>query len=219
MNTIPKPGNGLTYTAHTGCVDTTDNSLESIDAAVKYGAAIVEFDLNFTADGTAVLSHDKPKGNEVTLSEAFKRISSFENLLVNVDVKNTSHLEAVKPLAEKHGIADRFFYTGITESDCASVSKKSPGVPYYLNTKVRKLQSKKYLEKLTKKVSDCGAIGINFNKKNASKKLVDFFHEKGLLVSIWTANSEEDINRLLSFSPDNITTRRPDLFKSIIEKK
>ncbi len=219
MTIIPEPGKGLTYTAHTGCVDTKDNSLESIDVAAEYNADIVEFDLSFTEDGTAVLSHDKPVGNEITLEEAFKKLASFESLLINVDVKDTSHLEVVKPLAEKYGLSERFFYTGIEKKHCEAVNTKSSGVPYYLNTKVRKIQTRKYLEKLAKKVSGCGAVGINFNKNNATKKLVDFFHEKGLLVSIWTVNSEGDINRILALSPDNITTRRPDLVKAILEKK
>ena len=97
--------------------------------------------------------------------------------------------------------------------------KKSPGITYYLNTNVRRFQTKKYLAKLVDEVRSCGAVGINFNKKSATKKLVDFFRENGLLVSIWTANNEKDCLRLLSLSPDNITTRRPDIIKTILEKK
>ena len=210
---------GFTCTAHTGCVDTPANSLESIDAAVQYGADIVEIDLNFTADGKAVLSHDAPKGNEISLDEAFRKIASIKNLQVNVDVKTTAHLELVKPLAEKHGILDRIFYTGIDKNRVEDAKNKSPGVTYFLNTSVRKFQTKKYLAKLVGEVRDCGAVGINFNKKSATKKLVKFFQENGLLVSIWTANNEKDILRLLSLSPDNITTRRPDIIKTILEKR
>lgn len=210
---------GFTCTAHTGCVGTQNNSLESIDAAVKYGADIVEFDLNFTAEGKAVLSHDAPQGNEISLDEAFKKIASFENLKVNVDVKTTTNLEVVKPLAEKYGILDRIFYTGIDKNMVEDAKNKSPGVTYFLNTGVRRIQTKKYLAKLVGKVRDCGAVGINFNKKSATKKLVKFFQENGLLVSIWTANNEKDILRLLSLSPDNITTRRPDIMAGILQKK
>lgn len=210
---------GFTCTAHTGCVGTQNNSLESIDAAVKCGADIVEFDLNFTADGKAVLSHDAPQGNEISLDEAFQKIASFENLKVNVDVKTTTNLEVVKPLAEKYGILDRIFYTGIDKNMVEDAKNKSPGVTYFLNTGVRRIQTKKYLAKLVGKVRDCGAVGINFNKKSATKKLVKFFQENGLLVSIWTANNEKDILRLLSLSPDNITTRRPDIMAGILQKK
>ena len=64
---------GFTYTAHTGCCGTEDNSLEAIKVGIEHGADIVEFDLNFLSDGTPVLAHDKPKGNEITLDEAFKK--------------------------------------------------------------------------------------------------------------------------------------------------
>ncbi len=210
---------GFTCTAHTGCVGTPANSLESIDVAVEHKSDIVEFDLNFTADEKAVLSHDVPEGNEISLDEAFRKVASFENLKVNVDVKTTKHLELVKPLAEKHGILDRILYTGITKEMVEDAKNKSPGVTYYLNINVKKFQTKKYLAKLVDEVRDCGAVGINFNKKSATKKLVEFFQENGLLVSIWTADNEKDILRLLSLSPDNITTRRPDIIKTILNKR
>lgn len=215
----PELPENFTYTAHTGCMGTKANSLDSFEAAVRNGAAVVEFDLNFTADGKAVLSHDDPVGGEISLDEAFRKISGYDDLLVNVDVKNTHDLAQVRPLAEKHGIADRIFYTGIHDGFVEAVKKDSPDVPYYLNVSVEKNTSEAYIRSLVEKVKDSGAVGINFNKKYASKALVDAFHENGLLVSVWTANNKSDICRLLSLSPDNITTKRPDIIKSIFEKK
>lgn len=213
--TLPE---GFTVTAHTGCCGTPDNSLEAIETAVKYGADTVEFDLQFTSDGEPVLSHDAPKGNNITLDEAFKKISTYKNITVNVDVKTTAHLEKVKPLADKYGITDRIFYTGIFEENVSAVKKDSPEIPYFLNVKVNKSTDREYLLSLVKKVKDCGAVGINFNKKSATKELVEVFHENGLLVSIWTAKTKRDIYRILALSPDNITTRRPDLAKEILKR-
>ena len=207
----------FTCTAHTGCMGTADNSLDCFDAAVKNGADVVEFDLNFTADGKPVLSHDKPQGNEVTLDEAFCKLSELKNLFVNVDVKSTLNLAEVERLAEKHGISDRIFYTGVTEDFLEAVRADSPNVSYYLNVKVDRRTDDEYINSLVEKVRNCGAVGINFNKKNASEKLVDAFHKNGLLVSVWTANKEIDIRRLLALSPDNITTKRPDLMTKIIK--
>ena len=209
---------GFTVTAHTGCCGTPDNSLEAIDTAVKYGADTVEFDLQFTEAGEPVLSHDAPKGNNVTLDEAFAKISTYKNITVNVDVKTTAHLEKIKPLADKHGITDRIFYTGIFEENVSAVRKDSPGIPYFLNVKVNKSKNREYLLSLVKLVRDCGAVGINFNKKSATKELVEVFHENGLLVSIWTAKTTRDIYRILALSPDNITTRRPDLAEKILKR-
>lgn len=213
---LPK---SFTYTAHTGCVDTKDNSLEAIKIGAEYGADIVEFDLNFLPDGTPVLVHDKPKGNEITLDEAFKKVSEYKSLKVNVDVKATKNLKAVYPLAQKHSIEKRIFYTGIGLDFVEAVKKDSPHVPYYLNISVDKpkKQTPEYLEELVKIVKDSGAVGINFNKDNATQELVDAFHENDLLVSIWTVNKKGKMYKILSMGPDNITTRRPDKLQEILK--
>ena len=209
----------FTYTAHTGCVKTADNSLEAIEEGAKYGANIIEFDLNFLKDGTPVLSHDKPKGNEITLDEAFKKVSEYENLKVNVDVKNVKNLKSVYPLAQKYGLEDRIFYTGIDIDFLEAVKKDSPEVPYYLNVSVEKprKQTPEYLQSLVKTVKDSGAVGINFNKDHATKELVDTFHENDLLVSIWTVNKKRKMYKILFLGPDNITTRRPDKLEEILK--
>ena len=209
----------FTYTAHTGCCGTEDNSLEAIKVGIENGSDIVEFDLYFNDENVAVLSHDKPRGNEVTLDEAFEFLSAYENLKVNVDVKLCNdNLHIVYDLAEKHNITDRIFFTGINLEDVEIVKKECPTVPYYLNYEVLKegKQTTEYLNDLVKIVKDSGAIGINFNKDSATKELVNTFHNNGLLVSIWTVNEEKDMFKILYFAPDNITTRNPDVLKEIL---
>lgn len=219
MKTENLPKN-FTYTAHTGCVDTKDNSLEAIESGAKFGADIVEFDLNFLPDGTPVLSHDEPKGKEVTLEEAFKKVSEYSNLKVNVDVKNTQNLKVVYPLAKKHCLENRIFYTGIFLKDVEAVKNNSPEVPYYLNINVEKKrkQTPEYLQKLVDEVKSCGAVGINFNKNNATKELVEKFHQNNLLASIWTVNKKRKMKKILTLAPDNITTRRPDKMEKILNQ-
>ncbi|MBR6634179.1 MAG: hypothetical protein IKL41_00960, partial [Clostridia bacterium] len=76
----------------------------------------------------------------------------------------------------------------------------------------------KYLKSLVDKVKANGAIGINFNKNNATKRLVNAFHKNGLLVSIWTVDEKRKMKKIISLSPDNITTRHPDTLIKITEK-
>ena len=188
----------FTYTAHTGCCGTADNSLEAIKVGIEHGANIVEFDLYFNNENVAVLSHDRPKGNEVTLDEAFKLISTYENVQVNVDVKKCDdNLHVVFDLAEKYNITNRIFFTGVNLEDVKTVKKECPSVPYYLNYEVKKenKQTPEYLNDLVKIVKDNGAVGINFNKDSATKELVDTFHKNNLLVSIWTVNEERDMQK------------------------
>ncbi len=210
----------FTCTAHTGCMGTDDNSLESIDIAAANGADIVEFDLNFTEGGEPVLAHDTPKGGEITLDEAFKKVSEFDNIMVNVDIKSTVALQKVRPIAEKYGITDRIFFTGVKDEFLEAVRADGNGVPYYLNVDVEApfKHSEAYLQSLVAKVKQSGAIGINFNKNNASAELTEAFHSSGLLVSVWTVDDEYNMYRILSYAPDNITTRKPDRLKEIINE-
>lgn len=210
---------GFTVTAHTGCMGTKANSLESITAGAQNGANTVEFDLNFNIDNNPVLSHDSPVGGEITLDEAFAKVAEYDNLLVNVDLKSTVAIEKIVPLAKKHNILERIFFTGVDESFVKAVKTRTPEVDYYLNMSVlpEKQQTEEYLLSLVNKVKECGAVGINFHKDNATTALVDVFHNNGLLVSIWTVDEEEEMYRILSLSPDNITTRYPNVLANIIK--
>ena len=91
---------------------------------------------------------------------------------------------------------------------------------YYLNVNVDKRKNKDidYLNSLVRKVMDAGAIGINFNYKNASDELVYTFHNYDLLVSIWTVDKQAQMYRIISYFPDNITSRKPDMLKESINK-
>lgn len=82
----------FTITAHTGCMSTKMNSLESIKKADEFGADITEFDLNFMPDLSPVLSHNAPSGGEVTLEQAFELLSHYPELKINIDIKSDKNL-------------------------------------------------------------------------------------------------------------------------------
>lgn len=210
----------FTYTAHTGCCGTADNSLESIEAGVSFGAQIVEFDLSFDEQENPILCHDEPVGGEVTLEEAFAKISQYEGLMVNVDAKSCVALWKVQELASEYNILNRIFFTGINEEDVDSVKMSAPAVDYYLNVDVEKPSehTEEYLDSLVAKVKESGAIGINFNKNSASEELVQVFHENDLLVSIFTVDKEMEMYEILSYAPDNITTKNPDKLQLILKE-
>ena len=115
----------------------------------------------------------------------------------------------------------QIFYTGVEEKFVPAAKKDSPKISYFLNVKVDvqpKNQTKEYVLTLVDKVKKNGAIGINFNHKNASELIVDTFREEGLLVSIWTIKTEKELYKALSLAPDNITTRKPELMNQLLGK-
>lgn len=206
---LPK---GFTVTAHTGCCGTRENSIESMEKGLVSGADIVEFDLRFNKNGEAVLSHDEADENAVPLFEALEFLSEHKGVLANVDVKDTSNLSVVQSMAEKFGVLDRIFFTGINSDFVSAARDFCPGVSYYLNFSALKGKNTddKYLQKLIETVTQSGAVGINMHYKGASKKLVNAFHENGLLVSLWTVNGKRNFYTVLKMLPDNITTKEPD---------
>jgi Glycerophosphoryl diester phosphodiesterase len=60
-------------TAHSGCMNTPDNSILSVETGLKLGADIVEEDVLVTRDGIPVLAHDDnwrmPNGQELKISQ------------------------------------------------------------------------------------------------------------------------------------------------------
>ena len=205
----------ITVTAHSGCLGLADNSIEAMDAGVEAGAQIVEFDLNYAADGTPLLSHDSPQEGEtyVTLAQAFAFLQEHPNVQANVDVKNTAYLEKVPELAAQAGVTEQIFFTGIEEKDVAAVQEKCPGIPYYLNAGVSEEDD---LNALAEKVAALGAVGLNTNWNNVTPELIRVFHKNGMPVSVWTVNEPKAVYRMALYGADNITTRSPDIVCSLI---
>lgn len=221
MNDLHYKSTALTVTAHSGCEKTAENSVESIEKAFFSGADIVEIDIRYDKNGVPVLSHDEPDGNEITLETAFIKIAGFKNLKVNLDIKDTSYLEKIPPLAEKYSLTDRIFYTGIFETDISAVKAKTPDIPYLLNMKIcpEKEQSEQYFHTVAETIKKCGATGLNANYENVTKKLIDFLHNEGLSVSLWTVNNKFRMRKILRLKPDNITTKKPSVLLKIINKE
>ena len=210
---------GFTVTFHAGALHTKPNSIESIRAALDYGAKVVEFDVSFRPDGTAVIIHDgAPKANEgVLLDEALAVVATNGECKINLDIKSTANLPEVDNLVKKHGLFERVFYTGVFEEWVETV-KNTSDIPYYLNHKLTKEESydEKLLQKLADKIISLGAIGLNSNFSNASAISTRIMRKNGLLVSLWTANKPYDMARVIACQPDNITTKKPHILLKMI---
>lgn len=209
----------FTVTAHAGSMGTKDNTYNSVYIGAQ-NADIIELDVKFAKDGTPVLAHTEVKNDSVLLKDAFALIAERKNLMANLDIKDKDErLIRILALARAYGIKDRIFFTGVEEEYVDTIKENCPGIAYYLNVNVDKKERKnaEYINSLVEKVRDCGAVGINMNKKGISKELIAAFRENGLLVSVWTVNSEKEILKMLSLAPDNITTRKPDFVMELVK--
>ena len=201
----------ITVTAHSGCMKLPDNSVAAMEAGVAAGADIVEFDLNFRADGAPVLSLGDP-GEEAcaTLAEAFAFLAAHPDVKANVDVKSTAFLEKVQPMAQEAGVLGQLFFTGLDANAIPVAARACPDIPYYLNARVTADEDP---DALAEKAAALGALGVNLYHGDASAELISAMHAKGLLVSVWTIEEKEDAVRAIRMGADNITTYDPVLVR------
>lgn len=209
------------YTAHSGCENTADNSLEFLEKALALGVPALEVDVTVRNDGTPVLLHAESAGeNEgLLLDDALRLIAEkSDSVQINLDLKAFSNLPKIAELIEKYNLASRCFFTGVEKAQSQTVKIDAPNVPYYLNMDLNKmrLEDEDYLRSAALEVQRSGAVGINCQYRNASKKLIQIFRAEGLKVSLWTADNPLVMRNLLLLGPDNITTRRPIQLASLL---
>jgi glycerophosphoryl diester phosphodiesterase len=212
----------LTITAHAGALGTKANTRESLIACMDFvGEGCVEADVRFDSDGTPVLSHDPlfTGKKAMPLSELFELLNGNDTR-VNLDLKEKSNLPELQRLAEKYGVSRRLFFTGVPARWAHRVKKNAPLIPFYLNKEYWRFMkpSKLNLQLLADKIKRLGAVGVNTPHAGASAEMVDIMHKNGLLVSVYTVNSEASLRRAISFGTDSITTRRPDILKKLLEE-
>ncbi len=207
-------------TWHAGAMKTAPNTLESIEVAIKNNADIVEIDVTFRPDGTPVIIHSAaPAENEGILFEDAIKLLSNCNCKVNLDLKSTANLPAVDEIINEYSMMNRVFYTGVFESWVETVKSNSK-IPYYLNYSVSRKESKKEdaAQAVADKAKALGVIGINANFRKVRKQFSDVMHKNGLEVSLWTANKKREMKKVIKATPDNITTKCPDLLNKLLNK-
>ena len=207
-------------TWHAGAMDTEPNTLESIQAAINSNAEIIEIDVTFRPCGTPVIIHSSaPAENEGVLFEDAIKLLAKGSCKVNLDLKSTANLPAVDEIINKHEMMSRVFYTGVFETWVEKI-KNNSAIPCYLNYSVSRKESKKEdaAQAVADKAKALGVIGINANFRGVKKQFSDVMHKNGLEVSLWTANKKREMKKVIKANPDNITTKRPDLLNSILNK-
>ncbi len=215
--------NSFTVTAHTGSMNTEDNSIESIQKAIATGADVVEFDVRFRPDGTPVMAHDFVASDlaGVPIQDALKLLSQDSvNIKVNLDVKETNNLALLQDMVKQYHLLNRSFFTGVTEEFVPDVRGQCPEIPYYLNYFPDKnmLNRTDYQQELLGLLKNTGAIGLNCHYNHSNKHLAELLHQNGYLLSVWTVDDENEMACQLMNGVDNITSKNPDKLIDIIKK-
>lgn len=204
-----------------------ENTLESIESAIKSGAHIVEVDIQKTKDGVLVLSHDenleRVYGKNINIREASwqeikeirkgnYRVARLEEALdlINgrvvlfLEIKNPQDTEdIIKLLESKRALDWSVIISFYPEAIEKAKGKVTTGLVYSrppgMIPEAKKLGCSLVLPKYTL----------------ATQKAIDFAHKLKLKVVAWTVNDIQKAKELLERGVDGIATDNVEMLKAL----
>jgi glycerophosphoryl diester phosphodiesterase len=218
--------------AHTGCNSTPYNTIESFLEGIRLGADIVEVDLRIARDGTVILLHDdSPYIHECTFEQLNQlhvrtkvnplyewsdivrltdilQIAKQHRVKLNLDIKTAAAIEPVIQVVKQHDAVEQVFITGCSEN----ITNCHRDIEVVFNTPTKLTTEEKNNYSLyVKKVCNIGVsgsyYGLNMHYETCRPELVEFAHEHGLAVWVYTVNDPDVMGRLIQSGVDAITTK------------
>lgn len=212
----------ISITAHSGCDETEDNSIEFVKHALTLPIDAFEVDV-YELQDELVLSHDAPAdGDCVRLNDVFQLLSQHENMKINCDLKQSDLEEKVMKLAKDHGVENRVLFSGITNirsnkdiKDRILVNAEVLIPDIYQRNHIFRYED---TNSLIAKCKQFDLKVLNIDYRFISNYFVELAERENIGLSFWTVNESDDIRRMLACSPRNITSRKPMKVLSIMEE-
>lgn len=242
INSVPTD-NDVTIIAHRGAAGKApENTLASINQAIKDKTDWVEIDVQESVDGEVVVIHDsdlmKLAGNSIkvwegTLEElqqpdvgswfdpkfAAERIPTLEAVLETVKGKAKLLIELKyyghDEMLEQR-VVDIVERTGMVD-EIALMSLKKGGIE-----KAHELRSDWSTGLLaTKTIGDITSIDMNFlavNMTTATPGFIKRIHSSGKQVHVWTVNDKMSMARMISLGVDGLITDEPEIAREVLQE-
>lgn len=206
-------------TAHSGADGFPDNSVAFVDYALQSGADALEVDVRRGATGELVIGHDAPAVDAPTLREVTKRVAACPDIRLNCDLKEPALEAAVCTLARENGMAGRIILTGTVDAEryradtgiretaeaWLNIEEYVPDI--YLNYREIPDFELRAAEEILAVCTRCGVDTVNMNQMLVTRRFLERLAEKGVGLSAWTVNDEENLRWFFLRSVKNVTTR------------
>ena len=215
--------NKINITAHAGCMGTDMDTIDSLNTGIRYGADILEIDLNLDNSGELVLCHDKPRieKNYEEFNNVLEIMETNKEVILNIDIKDVAAIDKLNKVICGCNLKERIYYTGINYFQILDNIELLAGQNYFVNLeppklKLSEINNREYLSELAEELLEQGVMGINIYYKLATEELIEVCREKGLLSSVWTVEEEKDMKILINRKVNSITTKNVDVLKRLI---
>ena len=217
------------------------NSRAALRNAIELKTYGAETDIWFTKDNVLVVNHD-PSIDGVTIQDSNydaikdkklsngETIPTFDDYLeilkesdyckLIVEIKTHSSeartIEAAMAAVDAikaAGLEDMAEYIAFDYATCKALAEK---YPEYM---VQFLCDNASQVRTPAQLNSDGKISIDYNGAmlNANPRFIDDAHKLGLIVNVWTINSNEEIGEWINKGVDMITTDTPDVGMKYVE--
>lgn len=223
----------LVYGHRGASADAPENTLDAFTMARSQGADGVELDVRRSADGALVLHHDValPDGRVVAHTPHAELPASVptlgtvldacEGLVVNIEIKNSPFdadhdperrvVDQVVALLHERAGRDRVL---VSSFDLGSVDRVK-ALDAHIATGFLT-----FLDPIGRDsvqlAADRGHDAVNPHDATVDAALVDFAHELGLEVNVWTVDDAARLHALAAMGVDGIITNVPGVAREVL---
>lgn len=225
-----------------------ENTLLAFAKALAEGVTHIETDVHATADGVAVIAHDetlervaarKVRVDQLTMAELRRvdlgegqgfcsladALDAFPEARFNIDLKSAPSVQPTVDAIREHRATPRVLIASFSDRRRRRAVEQLPGVATSLssNSTMRLvLATRARLGGAARRIlSTVHAVQIPERHKGVrvlTLRLLQYAHEAGVEVHVWTINDPADMRRLLALGVDGLVTDRADLAVEELKK-
>ncbi len=233
--------------AHRGLTPPAENTIEAFQNALDAGADYLETDIRATADGAAVLTHDKDlkrvfgdprKVKDITLAElrALTPIAGgtpatlaevllkFPNAKFNLDIKAQSAINPTVAAIEEHSAHNRVLVSSFSNRrrlNALKMFSKPVATSASATVIIRAFVWQFFGVPLDHVLQGIGAVQVPTKMYGLKFKDSDFIKsvkETNTQIHFWTINTEEEIIELVELGANGIVTDDAAMAIKVVEK-
>ena len=236
---------GLAVLAHRGgSIESLENTIESFHYSISLGCKFIETDVQVSSDGIPYIFHDETlkrltgiskkfsslDSNEIDRLRIFKShkiprldeaLKTFPDTYFQIDVKTDEVAMPALDVIYQRNAQDRVCIASFNSKRLLRVHNKYPDICLSMGpNEVGKMLLSSYGLYKNNIIGDCLQIPIYYyGIKVVTKRFVDFIHNKGLKICVWTINDEKTFKTLIEMKVDGIITDKPKLLYEVLNSQ
>ncbi|MEK6744839.1 MAG: glycerophosphodiester phosphodiesterase [Nitrospirota bacterium] len=210
-----------------------ENSLEAFRLALSIPVDMIEFDIRKSRDNCLYVMHDKETGRTADNNIDIER--SLADDIARVRLKNGEPIPSLNDVlalvAGKVGLNIEIKSDGAGALTAAHIV----GTDYQGKLMISSFKEREVIDakRVMPNVRAAGIFDafapsdvtayrakgypvISLNRKTVSQELIDSLHSKKIEVYVWTIDTREEAERLISWGADGIYSNEPAMLRSIV---